>query len=181
MHFNDGSNQEYYLNTNIKTNNKDNDEDYFIKFLDLVNFDKRPLTKDEREHFSEYFYKLGNITEYFRIRGGSLIKDINTTNVIQRLKEITDITANNNTNNFDINEIDAIKELIKFSSTNFENINKEEMKELKYCIIEEIINNDELKLQTEDSLLEFIIELYQEDRTYCRLFDYVLFKNLSYE
>ena len=42
-----------------------------------------------------------------------------------------------------------------------------------------ILQHSSLKLQNEDSLLEFILSLYQKDRLYFPLFEYIIFSNVT--
>lgn len=76
-----------------------------------------------------------------------------------------------------IQENESIKESINFASSHFEEINKEEMKTLDQDVLEEIIKNQSLRLNDEDSLIEFVLELYEIDCKYSSLFEYVEFKN----
>lgn len=48
-------------------------------------------------------------------------------------------------------------------------------------ILEEIISNEFLKIDNEDSLLEFILDLYQIDNKYSVLFEKVIFNNVTLE
>lgn len=73
------------------------------------------------------------------------------------------------------------EKLIEYASEHFEEFDKEKIKKLPNEIIEEIIKNENHKLNEEDSLIEFILTLYKEDRSTSNLFEYVLFYNLSEE
>lgn len=74
-----------------------------------------------------------------------------------------------------------IQNLIDFISSHFELVDKEKMKQLDDHIIEQIINNENLKLNDEDSLLEFVLDLYSGDAKSCELFEYIEFNNVSEE
>ena len=76
-------------------------------------------------------------------------------------------------------ESESMQETVKYASTHFEEINKEEMKKLEPELLEEIIRNPSLRLNEEDSLIEFILELYKIDSKYSTLFEYVEFKNVK--
>ena len=53
---------------------------------------------------------------------------------------------------------------------------------LKRMLLErEIIKNENLRLEDEDSLLLFILELYEKDHDYSYLFEYVKFNVLKEE
>ena len=58
---------------------------------------------------------------------------------------------------------------------------KEKIKILDVDMLYEILNNDDLKISSEDSLLEFILSIYKEDLKYSILFELVLFNNTSQE
>ena len=73
---------------------------------------------------------------------------------------------------------DKIKAHINNVSKNFLQINKKEFKRLGIEILEEIIKQKTLQLDEEDSLLEFIVELYSEDRKYYSLLEFVEFRNV---
>lgn len=53
------------------------------------------------------------------------------------------------------------------------------MKKVSIEIIESIFQNQELKIDDEDSLFSFVIELYKNDHSYSILFEYIQFCNLS--
>lgn len=72
-------------------------------------------------------------------------------------------------------DIDFISSL--FYEFNFEN--KNHIKNIHFSIIERIISNEKLKLISEDQLLSFINNLYQNDRSYFRLYEYVYFSTVS--
>lgn len=75
--------------------------------------------------------------------------------------------------------IEPIQKLISFVSNNFEFVDKQKMKKLSFDVIEEIIQNSSLKLKDEDSLLEFIISLYEIDESNSGLFEYDQYNNIS--
>lgn len=55
---------------------------------------------------------------------------------------------------------------IEFISSHFYEIDRSEFKKFKIEIIEEVVKNDKLKIENEDSLLKFIIEIYSENPSY---------------
>lgn len=71
--------------------------------------------------------------------------------------------------------------MIDFMSEHFEEIDKEQMSKLDINILEEIIENDKLRISDEDSLLSFVLLLYERNHENSRFFEYVLIKNLSDE
>lgn len=71
--------------------------------------------------------------------------------------------------------------MIDYASSHFDEINKEEMKTLDLEILEEIIRNSSLQLEEEDSLIEYVLDLYKSDSKYSILYEYVEFKNVKVE
>ena len=71
--------------------------------------------------------------------------------------------------------------MIRYASSHFSEISKEKIKQLPIEIIEEILNEETLRIEDEDSLLNFIIELYSDDDKYSILFEYVKLSNVSDE
>lgn len=61
----------------------------------------------------------------------------------------------------------------------FTKLKKNKLKMLDIDFLEGIIRCKSLKLEDEDSLLYFILDLYEEDHKYARLFEYVVFQNAS--
>ena len=183
LHYSDNTIQEFYIeNENYQEGESKNVSDqltehdqYFKEFLNLCKFENNEVDLKRREYYSEYFYLLGNIEEMIRIEGGvegvteGNIKGDEAVERLLRLKRHIKETANS----------EMIEKLILIVSKEFEQVSKEKMKYLGYDMIERIISNDELKLKDEDSLFEFITELYLNDRTYSPLFEYVSFNNIS--
>ena len=58
-------------------------------------------------------------------------------------------------------------------------IDQEKTKKLPQSAIYSIISNPNLRVSDEDSFLNFIVELYLNDRSYSDLFEYVIFNNVS--
>lgn len=71
--------------------------------------------------------------------------------------------------------------MIQYAAEHLEELNKEMMKSLPNEIISEIVQNKKLKLSEEDSLLEFLLKLYEKDHSNANLFEFVLFSNVSTE
>lgn len=172
LHFIDDSINEF----SIKIKEIDQNCDYFLDFLNLCTFEIQNLDSQRQEIFSKYFYNLGNIEEYIRIHpdhSAALTID----NVIDRLQSILNlsdkITNESELQAFNLNEV------ISFISSHFEEIDKEMMKNLPIEIIEEILNEENLRLKDEDSLLNFILTLYENNSSYSVLFEYIYFNNVS--
>lgn len=145
--------------------------DYFSDFIKLTDFSTKSIDENHRKHYIEYFYELGNINEYLRLQP-EYFESLSPENVIDRLKFLYKL-------NVFKDESESMQEIVKYASTHFEEINKEEMKKLEPELLEEIIRNPSLRLNEEDSLIEFILELYKIDSKYSTLFEYVEFKNVN--
>ncbi|KAK8867140.1 hypothetical protein M9Y10_010114 [Tritrichomonas musculus] len=165
-HFNDQSFEEFTINTSVK----DDSCDYFLDFLNLCKFDHIKLDSPHMTQYLEYFSQLGNTKEYLRLQP-QYFEGLTIDNIVDRLKFIPQSLTSN----------DGFSKMISFAAKKFEKIPKEDLKELKLDIIEDIIKNPALKLYNEDGLLQFILELYEKDIKYSILFEYVQFNNVSKE
>ncbi|KAK8844869.1 hypothetical protein M9Y10_021040 [Tritrichomonas musculus] len=176
-HFIDETINEFSFNIE---SNDDKDNDYFHDFLTLSSFTKNIIDPIRRKYYSKYFLKLGNIEEYFRI-SPTCSEEITIENAVDQLYQISTLLSKTfYDENLQIKSkfSQNIKHLISFISKNFEFVNKEKIKELSIETIEEIISNESLQLQEEDSLLRFLIDLYKEDCKYSPLFEHVIFSNV---
>ena len=179
MHFTDKSIDEFSLNIkNLNDSKKSPHVDYFNDFLNLATFHHFTIDSDHQKYYMEYFYNLGNIDEYTRIRN-NYFSELTTENAVEILISLIDIYSNI-PQEFNL-KMNPIKDVIDFVSNNFEEINKEELKKLNFEIIEEIIQSNSLRLNNESSLLDFILSLYEYDHSFCDLFEYVQFRNVSEE
>lgn len=158
--------------------------DYFPEFLKLAEFNQTTINEAQRNHYIDYFIQLGNIDEYLRLQPE--IKDTENPDEaidnikliienITHLKYMDGIGIEKITNDLNINK------LIKIVSSHFSQISKDKIKQLPLEIIERFLNEETLKIDDEDSLLNLIIELYTEDDKYSKLFEYVKFCNVSEE
>lgn len=170
MHFIDETINKFYIN-----NNELNDE-CFEEFLKLSSFNNFQLNSKERKLYSEYFYHLGNIEEYYRIQP-ECYGVLTTENAVERLISILNNSLKN-TDEIDRCNINFTK-IIEFISIHFEEIDKELVKKLPIDTIEEILMSDSLIVEDEDSLMRFVLSLYEDDQKYSVLFEYVLFCNVS--
>lgn len=184
LHYTDKSIDEFYINIKEETaqNNqseatkKREEEDFFLDFLKLASFEDIKIDLKRQQRFMNYFYALGNFDEFYLIQP-DFFEEINEDNAIDRLILLTNNKNIRLTSNLRLTE--SINNIITFISSHFESIDKEKMKQLHPNIIESIISNKSLKLQEEDTLLGFILEMYEKDRTTSPLFEYVLFNNVS--
>ena len=149
---------------------------YFEDFLKLGIFTKYTLDPTRQKYFAAYFYALGNIKEYFRLNT-KFFDDVTTENVIEKIQSISALLSKFGQDDSSSSEI--YRNLIQFASNHFEDINKDKMKKLSIDNLELIIKNENLQLINEDSLMEFIISLYDDNHKNAKLFENVLFCNLS--
>lgn len=186
----DSFNIKYYKEDMMNNDSSSNEEDYFNEFLSLTEFNKKTINEAELKHYIEYFIQLGNMKEFLRLQPEKTsLTEINPGNVIDRLSNLIQIIKAMNTNmktetDTEIDEIycnSNIKEMIKFASSHFSDICKDQIKSLPIEMIREILNEETLEIEDEDSLLNFILELYLEEDKYSNLFEYVNFSNLSKE
>ena len=175
LHFIDETIDEFYINND----QGDLDEDHFEEFLNLCTFDNYQLDSEKRDIYSKYFYKLGNIDEYFRIHQ-EYFGDLTVDNAIDRLILITNNKYDTieNSEKFD-RQVLNYKKIIEFISSHFEDIDKELMRKLPIELVEEIMMNESLHIEDEDSLMKFALSMYDYDQKYSVLFEYVIFYNVS--
>ena len=83
----------------------------------MCNFEEHQLDDTQRQLFSTYFLKLGNINEYFKIAGTQFDTE-STEKLIEHLLKIEKVLREN------INEIDYHEENIKKIISNISNFNQ---------------------------------------------------------
>lgn len=160
----------------INTNDHDN-QNNFSDILSLISFEPQKLEIKQKEFMQNILLLLGNEHEYFRLTG----EESATLNE-QNIFEITKAKLQYFTQNRSRNISDFLQKEIEFISKNFyelESTKKDEIKKLPIEIIEEVVKNKDLKLNNEDQLLKFIIELTKENDENSILYDYVEFKQVS--
>ena len=170
-HYNDETNNEFTINTS-PTNTENQDVDPFEEFLKLINSEEVELDEQKRQQYGEYFLQLGNIREYFVLVPFN-IDDLTADNILARLKSMEKIQKS------EIIDNEQFQKMIKYASEHFYELRAEEIKKLDNEIINEILKREELRIKSEDSLLELILEIYEEDHSISYLFEYVNFNNLS--
>lgn len=186
MHYSDQTFNKFYINTQPKSNNtsdkckvqtSSSPPDYFDEFLQLASFNDIKIDSNKRIQFSLYFYALGNIEEFFKIQP-KYFDELTVENAIERLEKIANFLGEK-MNTTEIRENEGIKRLIDFISADFEKFEQEKMKRIDNIdVVEMIVSGDKMRLNDEDSLLRFILNLYEEDHSYSRLFEYVMFNNV---
>ncbi|KAK8838581.1 hypothetical protein M9Y10_033213 [Tritrichomonas musculus] len=151
-HYEDETFDEFTINTTPKDPNQAGDDDSFQEFLQIINFNEIELGSIQRKKFGEYFLHLGNIEEYLRLKGTTSLK----------------LTG-------------KINDLIEFAAEHFYQIPRKNLKTVDIEILAAVIKNAKLRLEDEESLFELLLGLYEEDREYSSLFEYVEFKHLKSE
>lgn len=181
-HYHDSTTNTFSINVEDVDTDKNDFKDqpletYFDEFLQLCTFSKNQIDETHQKYFSAYFYAIGNIKEYFRIQTKNF-EEIEVESIVDKIKVISNIKFKFFNNNM---SSDQYIKIIEFAAENFEKIDKNELKKLKKQDIEDIIKNDHLRIDSEDSLMEFILNLYEKDQSNAGLFEYVIFGNLSKE
>ena len=73
-----------------------------------------------------------------------------------------------------------VNKMISNLSSRFSEIKQEKLQELPVEIIEEILNDEKLKIEDEDGLLKLIISMYEGDDKQRELFEHVKYENVKY-
>lgn len=170
-HYQDKTINTFTITTEQKT-------DYFESFLNLCKFEEERIDQAHIKYYSECFLQLGNIDEYLKLQN-QISDEIPTTNVVDRLKILASILRQNRFNISNTNE--QVSKLIKYSSEHFYQLDKEKLSELDDYLLEDIIRHEKLQIEDENSLLQFVLELYKKDKKYAILFEYVYFENVNDE
>ena len=170
-HYNDETNNEFTINTS-PTNTENQDVDPFEEFLKLINSEEVELNEQKRQQYGEYFLQLGNIEQYFRLVPLN-VDNLTPDDIIERIKSIQKIQIREYIEN------ENIEKMIKYASEHFYELPKEKVQTLDIEFITEILKREDLRIKSEDSLLELILELYEKDHRSSYLFEYINFSNLS--
>ena len=177
LHYIDPSLNEFVIDMTSFNDDGNSTKDYFDEFLSLIKFYPITIEPISQKYFLHYFYKLGNIEEYFRLQP-NFQKEFKVDNILELIQKFNKIQKEED--DIIITATSKIYEdMIQFISEHFEEVDKEKMKNLPNEVISDIFQNEKLKLQEEDSLLEF--KLYEEDPSNSNLFEYVQFANVSEE
>ncbi|KAK8839050.1 hypothetical protein M9Y10_032516 [Tritrichomonas musculus] len=179
-HYEDETIDEFTINTTSRGQTQTDNDDSFQEFLQIINFNEIELEASQRKKFGEYFLQIGNIEEYLRLCP-EYFDDLSPENVIDRLKFTTETMKTYRKGTDSLKLTGKINNLIEFAAENFFQIPRENMKTVEIEILAAIIKNAKLRLDDEESLFELILGLYEEDREYSSLFEYVEFKHLKSE
>lgn len=157
-----------------------NENNYFEEFLTLSSFSDKKIDQNCLKYFLQYFIILGNVNEVQRIKS-YFLQNLTIDNAIDQLLLFIETNTNEHKLfDFDQNQ-ETIENIIQFIAKNFELIDKKKLKLLDIDVLEIILHHNSLKLQNEDSLLEFILSLYKKDRLYFPLFECIIFSNVTKE
>lgn len=137
--------------------------------MNLATFKGNFVKETELKYYLDYFLQLGNFEEYFNLQQDKY-NSISTENVIDLILSI----ENNEMNSM-------MNKLIKYSSEHFYELNKEKLTKMSIENLSQILNSTELRVENEDNLLDFILQLYIEDEKYSPFFEYIYYENLSDE
>lgn len=143
----------------------------FSKILNLVRFDQFDIPDDEYEFFIEVIQILGIDS----IQIEELEEEMSAENVIDLIQKHE---------KFDIFFKDRLLKEIDFAASHFFCLieqKKEQMKTLKINTLFNIINNENLRLMSEDDLIGLINEYYQNDNSFSICYEAVQFENVSNE
>lgn len=163
MHLTDGSIKSFSINTNNKFPNCN-----FSDFLSLLSFQPCSFDSTTVIYFKYLFENLGNFEESNKIQIDEQLTIDNVLDQIEKKRLFYQST-------------DSISEEIEFLSSHFIEIDKEKVKKLEKNIIDLVLKNEKLKIEDEDSLLKFVIELYMDDTNCSYLFENINFLNISQE
>ena len=165
IHSNDPLIDSFIINTKSRGN--------FSNILNLLNFEQNKITENELPFFFEIIEQLGlSSIEY------------------DGINEFAEITIDNIFTNLKRHEkrpkfYDKIlTREIEFISSHFNEFcekKEEEMRTISIDTLIQILNNDQLRLETEDQLVKFLNELYLKDVKYSILYETVLFENVTSE
>ena len=173
LHYSDNSINEF----SIEISNQF-EEDYFNDFLNLVNLDEFDIEIDSKRQklFSEYFFCLGNIDDFLRIQP-NYFNGLNTENCMSRLLDFIKFVEKSPT--YLNNLLEPLKKILSFIASHIEEIDMDQFNGVNVDIIKMILKNKSLRLKNEDSLLKFVIKMYEQDYQYYELFEYVSFLNVK--
>lgn len=197
-HFIDASMNRFYIYTTDKQDIK-SQEKYFKDILSLISFEKiKKIDDDEIKFMIRIFYAFGNteIVKQLITRketSNEMTIENAIENILQKQSFLESIQSTqygtnkqlNSTDKFnDINEFDDIHFFdneLKFIANHFYELKNEQKVKLGFEFLKEIIKSNELRLETEDSLLEFINSIYIENPKASILYEFVYFNNVSDE
>lgn len=163
FHRTDPTLSQYTINTEAKGN--------FQYFIDLLNFETNDIDEKNIDFICEIIEELS--IDYI---------DINVTRTqISKENVIQLIESHSKFRRFYSKELNNE---IDFLSEHLFELNEEEensLLKLSYDILEKVLNNDKLHIDTEDQLLRIVNKLYMNDKEFCPFYEFVLFANVEKE
>ncbi|KAK8864007.1 hypothetical protein M9Y10_011701 [Tritrichomonas musculus] len=142
--------------------------DYFQKFLNFFT-SSEGLCDDSTsyKYYLAYSLQIGNNVKYLEII--DYIKEkLTTENVVDLLLDLLKADLYN----------ESLHPIIDYISTNFNSIEKEKLVQLQPEVLSEIIANDNFPIKN-DELLDYLLDLYQENQDYSLLFSCIDFCKLK--
>lgn len=163
IHINDPTFDTFVINTN---QNGD-----FSHILNLTNFKSVNIAEEEIPFFSEVIEALGSGSIEHHFENDNI--EITSDNILNFIKKHEKLNKNN---------CELFSKEIEFVSSHFFELCEqqgEDMKELSISTLLRILNNDHLRLKSEDQLLKFINDLNSKNSKYSILYETVLFINVT--
>lgn len=162
LHKNDKDIDCFYINTNNRFPDCN-----FSDFLQLLTFKPQTIDSKMQLYIKYIFLVLGNLEEYRKIK--LQYSDlISVTNVIDRILQKQHIFS-----------ADELTEEIDFAAIHFKELNKEELKKIDDQVISKILQNTMNHNFDENLIMDFITELYLENKSRKYLFENVNFSNVD--
>ncbi|KAK8888785.1 hypothetical protein M9Y10_033524 [Tritrichomonas musculus] len=170
LHHTDGSIDSF----TISTTDKNSDHD-FTEILSLVAFESVEVSADSADYARSLLFLLGNDDEVTNLHQ-KITGEVTVSNVFDVMRVLQARFCNQ------AGLLGSVlRSEIEFISGHFYEIDIGELKKFGNDIISEVLKSSCLKIESEDSLLDFLIEIYSGDRSASFLFDYVVFENVSDE
>lgn len=151
----------------INTHNKG----HFSHILDLINFEQNDFPINELPFMREVIEILGN--ESIELNDSTETIEFTKDNVFSYIKQHEKYP-----NSFS----QMYEKEISFISSSFYELNEtkeEEFKTIQMSTLYRILNHKNLKIKTEDQLLNFVNKMYSIDSKYSILYESILFKNVT--
>lgn len=163
MHHNDPTLSQYYINTEHKGN--------FKNFLDLLTFKTKDFDENNLEFISELVEEL-SIEDI----------DINIPKVPISKENVIDlIVSHSKLEHFYSKELKAEIDFLSCHLYEFKEEEERSLFKIKYDMIEKVLTNDKIHIDTEDQLLRIVNNLYMKDSKYASLYEFVIFRNVGKE
>lgn len=167
IHLSDPTINEYSINTETQGD--------FNKIIKLINFEKQQFSEDDLPYITEIIETLEISNVFIDIESEN--DELSLNNFFSHLKKHQDHPKIYNK---------KLQEDISFFISHFHELQEEFLSKIKegnfdidLCVIDEVLRDPKLELETEDELFEFVSDLYELDVKYSILYEYVEFVNVS--